>query len=73
MPFRIPFLLGAAVGYYFGAKAGRARYEQLHRMLAKAKRSDAYENATDKAKAVVDLTVERAKDLVGEGSQAPSR
>ena len=29
------FLLGAAVGYVFGAKAGRARYEQIVRTYRK--------------------------------------
>jgi hypothetical protein len=57
-------MVGFGAGYYLGAKAGRERYEQMRRMIAKAKRSDAYETATDKAKAVVDLTTERAKGLV---------
>jgi hypothetical protein len=35
-------------------------------MTAKVKRSDAYEPATEKAKAVVELGVERAKDVVEE-------
>jgi hypothetical protein len=57
-------IVGFGAGYYLGSMAGRERYEQINRMLRKAKRSDAYEAATDKAKAVVDLGVERAKDLV---------
>jgi hypothetical protein len=59
-------MVGFGVGYYLGAKAGRERYVQLNAMLRKVKRSDAYEEATDKARAVVDLGVERAKDLVDE-------
>ena len=66
MRFRLGLLVGLGFGYYFGAKAGRERYEQLNTMLRKVKRSDAYDAATGKAKAVVDLTVERAKDFVGE-------
>jgi hypothetical protein len=64
MKFKLGLILGAAVGYYFGAMAGRERYQQLNRMLRKARRSDAFETAVDKTKAVVDLGVERAKDLV---------
>ena len=64
MRFRIGLLLGFGLGYYLGTMAGRQRYEQINRMIRKAKRSDAYEVATDKAKAVVDLGVERAKDVV---------
>jgi hypothetical protein len=61
--FRIGLGVGMAVGYYLGAKAGRQRYDQINRGIAKLKRSDAFEVAADKAKAVVDLGVERARDL----------
>ena len=56
--------VGFGTGYYLGARAGRERYEQLNRMIRKAKRSEAFETATDKPKAVVDLGVEPAKDVV---------
>jgi hypothetical protein len=59
-------MVGFGAGYYLGAKAGRERYQQLNAMIGKVKRSDAYEEATDKARAVVDLSVERAKDFVVE-------
>jgi hypothetical protein len=59
-------MVGFGVGYYLGAKAGRERYQQLNATLQKAKRSEVYEEATDKAKAVIDLTVERAKGFVEE-------
>lgn len=68
MRFRLGVMIGFGAGYYLGAKAGRERYEQLNQMVKKVKRSDAYDTATDKAKAVVDLGVERAKDLVDEHS-----
>lgn len=57
-------MIGFGAGYYLGAKAGRERYEQMNRLINKAKRSDAFETATEKAKAAADLGVERAKDLV---------
>lgn len=56
--------MGFGAGYYLGTMAGRERYEQINRMVKKVKRSEAYDVATDKAKAVVDLGVERARDLV---------
>ena len=75
MKLRIGFVLGFSLGYYLGAKAGRERYQQLNRLIGRVKRSDALDTATDKAKAVIDLGVERAKDFVeshtGNGS-APS-
>jgi hypothetical protein len=64
MKFRLGLILGAAIGYYFGAMAGRERYVQLNRTLRKLRRSDAFETAVEKTKAVVDLGVERAKDMV---------
>ena len=64
MRFKLGLFIGLAVGYYFGAKAGRTRYVQLREWIDKAKESGALEAATDKAKAVVDLGVERARDLV---------
>ena len=64
MRFRMGVIVGFGTGYYLGAMAGRERYEQLNRMLRKVKRSDAFDTATEKAKAVVDLGKERARDLV---------
>jgi hypothetical protein len=64
MRLKLGLIVGFAAGYYLGAMAGRERYEQLNRMLRKVKRSDAFETAVDKTKAVVDLGVERAKDVV---------
>ena len=64
MRFRAGLLIGFAGGYYFGTAAGRERHEQIKATIRKVKRSDAYDDVTDKAKAVVDLGVERAKDLV---------
>jgi hypothetical protein len=56
MRFKAGLVIGLGVGYYFGAKAGRARYEQLRDWL--------HGPAADKARAVIDLGVERARDLV---------
>jgi hypothetical protein len=64
MRFRAGLILGFAAGYYLGTRAGRERHEQINRMLRKVRRSEAFDEVTDKAKAVVDLGVERAKDLV---------
>ena len=64
MRFRAGILVGFAGGYYLGAKAGHGRYDQINRTIRKVKRSETFDAAADKAKAVVDLGVERAKDLV---------
>jgi hypothetical protein len=77
MRFRLGMMIGFGTGYYLGAKAGRDRYEQLRGMIDKARGSDTYELAHDKAKEVVDLTVDAAKDFVedhkpGSGSSSTS-
>jgi hypothetical protein len=64
MRFRLGVVVGFGAGYYLGAMAGRERYEQINRLLRKAKQSEAFDTASEKAKAVVDLGVERAKDAV---------
>ena len=64
--FRAGAALGFAAGYYLGSKAGRERYDQLNRMLRRARRSEAIDHAATavgKAKAVIDLTRERLVDL----------
>jgi len=65
---------GFAAGYYMGAKAGRQRYEQMNRGLAKLRRSESFETAADRAKALVEDGVEKARAVVesrsGEGQDA---
>lgn len=70
MRFRLGAIAGFGAGYYLGAMAGRERYEQMNRLVRKAKRSEAFDMAADKAKAVVDLGVERAKDIIDSKSHA---
>ncbi len=64
MRFRLGLVSGFAPGYYLGTMAGRERYEQINRTVRRIKGTDAYETATGKARAVVDLGVERARDAV---------
>ena len=67
MRFRLGFVTGMATGYYMGARAGRQRYDQINRAIAKVKRSDAYEDVTELAKAKVEEATEKAKIVVEEG------
>lgn len=52
---RTGLVVGLAVGYYFGAKAGRERYEQLRSWLDKA-------GPAAKVRAAVELGLERLRD-----------
>jgi hypothetical protein len=67
---------GLATGYYLGARAGRQRYDQINRTLFRIKRSDAFEQAAEQVKAVVEEGVEKARSLVdtreGNGQADPA-
>jgi hypothetical protein len=65
MMYKLTFAAGAAVGYYFGAKAGRQRYDELNRMLGKLRQSPQVEAVTERARSVLDEGVDKAKSLVG--------
>ena len=67
MRFRFGFVTGMATGYYLGAKAGRQRYDQINRTIAKVKRSEAYEEVTERAKEKVEEAAEKAKEVLEEG------
>lgn len=72
MRFKTGLMIGFSAGYYLGARAGRQRYEQINQWLDRVRSTEAYETATEKARAAVDLGVERARDLVGDtGDDAP--
>ena len=64
MGFRMGALVGFAAGYYLGARAGRERYEQLSAMARRVRRSEAFGTVSERARAVVDLGVERAREAV---------
>ncbi len=57
MKFRIGLVLGFGVGYYLGARAGRARYEQMRRRLERLRDSRVFE----RMQAAVELGVERMR------------
>jgi hypothetical protein len=67
MRFRLGLVTGLATGYYLGARAGRQRYDQINRQLTRLKRSDAFEEATDRARAAVAEGVDMARSLVDRG------
>lgn len=53
MRFRTGLVIGGAVGYYLGAKAGRQRYEQLNRWASKVTQSGPVQAAATRAKETV--------------------
>ena len=53
MRFRTGLILGGAVGYYFGAKAGRQRYEQLTQMLHRVTDSPPVQTAATRIRTTI--------------------
>lgn len=64
MGFKLGAVTGFVAGYYLGTRAGRQRYDQINRQLARLRRSGAFEQAADRAKTVVEEGVEKARSLV---------
>ncbi len=64
MRFRLGLVTGFAGGYYLGARAGRQRYDQINRQLTKLKRSEAFDEAAERARSVVTEGVDKARSLV---------
>ena len=65
------FLLGAAIGYVFGAKAGRGRYDQIMRTYRKIADHPAIQGAAGVARAKVGEKVgfgERHKSASQQGN-----
>ena len=54
MGFKTGAIVGLAVGYYLGAKAGRERYEQINAWIDQARNSDAVNAAAGKAREIID-------------------
>lgn len=62
---KLSFLLGAGVGYVLGARAGRARYEQIMRMTHKVTGSQTVQSTAGVLQAQATDLVGKAKELVG--------
>ncbi len=58
----VGFLLGAGLGYILGAKAGRARYDQIMRTYRKLADHPAVQGAAGIARAKLSETVGSRKD-----------
>jgi hypothetical protein len=48
MRYRTGLLIGLAVGYYYGSKAGRERYEEIDAWLDKVRSTTTYQDAQTK-------------------------
>ena len=55
MKFRLGMVVGAAIGYVLGSRAGRERYEQIKRGFARLRHHPAIRQLAGQATAVTDL------------------
>jgi hypothetical protein len=69
MRFRLGLVVGGAIGYVLGARAGRQRYEQIKRWAGSLRDHPAYLQLKAQAMGVVDL----ARVGVAEGLRAGSQ
>lgn len=62
---KMSFLVGAGVGYVLGAKAGRARYEQLMRMFRQVMDNPTVQSAAGSVQSQAFELADKAKSVVG--------
>jgi len=55
MRFRLGFLIGGAVGYVLGARAGRQRYEDIRRWWKSAKKNPSVEQVLNVGQGLTDM------------------
>ena len=67
MKLKAGLIIGFGVGYVFGAKAGRERYEQFVSVAGRIAATDVAQQFLEKGAAVADLGAARAKQVMSEG------
>jgi hypothetical protein len=69
MGFKTGLLVGLGVGYVFGAKAGRERYEELKASWEQFVGSPRVQSVVDKGKEVVETGKERGLQAVDRATE----
>ena len=64
MSFRSGLIVGVAVGYYLGARAGRERYEEIERTLDRVRATDAYQQARERVLDLIDGGMVQARTMI---------
>jgi len=64
MRFRTGVLVGAALGYYYGAKAGQDRYLQIDAYLEKVRSSEAYRELIERLSELAEVSLAQTTDFV---------
>lgn len=64
MRFRNGLLIGLAVGYYFGARAGRERYEEIEAYLRQVRDTPTYRQVRERVLELVDAGTLQAREVL---------
>jgi len=64
MGFKAGVVVGLAVGYYFGAQAGRERYEQIERYLQPIRESDAWQQGRELARGILNESMSATRQAL---------
>jgi hypothetical protein len=67
MGFKLGFMVGGAVGYVLGARAGRGRYEQIRTTFNQVAGSPTVQQAAERAKGVAGGSAKKGLSLVQQG------
>ncbi len=73
MGFKTGLVAGLAVGYYFGTRAGRERYEQISRLLRPVRESEAVAQLLDLGRGLVDDALTATKDALKDATAPDHR
>lgn len=65
MKYRVPFIVGAAVGYVLGTKAGRERYEQMRRASKRLAENPKFQEAAGVVRTKTGELADTAKERAG--------
>jgi membrane protein YqaA with SNARE-associated domain len=66
MRFRLGILIGGAVGYVLGAKAGTERYEQIQELWGSVKESDRAQHVADEIRDVASQAADTLEEQATE-------
>lgn len=70
MRFRLTLILGLAIGYVLGAKAGRERYDQIMELWQQFQRTETGQQVSGLADQAVETLQNKTSETVGKASEA---
>ena len=66
--FKLGLLIGAAIGYVLGTRAGRERYEQIRDQYQKMKRSQPAQQLSGEVNRITDEATQRFQQKTQQGA-----